>query len=90
MGNPVRNSMVSWDQFGAETVLFQNMSKQYFTLNTTMSRIWRLCDGSRDVSALARQLHKEWPGALELDAERLGETLRGLSELGLIDFVEQP
>ncbi|TYC53827.1 PqqD family protein [Rhodobacterales bacterium] len=86
MGNPVRNTKVSWDQFGTETVLFQNMSKQYFTLNPTMSRIWQLCDGSRDVAALVKQMQAEWPGALELDEERLAETLTGLSEFGLIDF----
>jgi hypothetical protein len=81
----MRSADVTWEYFGSDIVAFQRVSKQYFTLNTAAARIFELCDGTTDVSAIVQRLVKELNGAYDVVLADVQETIQGMSELGLLE-----
>lgn len=65
---------------GAETILLDEATGHVVSLNATAAAVWLLCDGQRDVEAIAAEIHRVHPeadpAAIRADVRRI------LDELG--------
>ena len=55
-------------------------------LDDVGTRVWRLCDGHRNVREIGQSLQGEFGERLEPLYDRLGEFLKQMKRAGLIDF----
>lgn len=92
---PERPSAADWrpraredvrvESVGQELVILDRENEKVHRLNRTASFVWRCCDGTRVVSAIAGELAR----AFEVEPERAGSDtarlLEELLELGLFD-----
>ena len=84
---PTRSPHVSWSQFGDGLVLYNTMSKEYYVVEGAAALMWRLADGNTSPEAIARALTGEFVIAQEDALTDVGDTLEGLSEFGLLEWV---
>jgi hypothetical protein len=61
---PRRRDRVLVEQVDDETVLLDVDSGRYFALNEVGARVWALCDGTRDVDAIAAHICSEYEADL--------------------------
>ncbi|MEA3375400.1 MAG: PqqD family protein [Chloroflexota bacterium] len=77
-----RNLRIICRDVGGETMLYDPETESGHVLNATAAAIWRLCDGERDVEAIAAGLERAFDGtatvALQTDVARTLGTLRSL------------
>jgi hypothetical protein len=83
---PRPSSHVAWHAVGGKAVLLQLESGKYFSLDTTGSRIWELCDGSRNVHEIILAISQEFGAELELVENDVGELLDELGRERLLAF----
>jgi hypothetical protein len=70
---------------GAEMALLDLESRQVTSLNTTAAAIWYLCDGVRDVTAIADEVSQVFPHVARALVEAdVGRTIAMLEERGLL------
>jgi pyrroloquinoline quinone biosynthesis protein D len=55
-----RNKEYVWRDIGGEVVILNAEGTQVCLLNETAATIWTLCDGRRDVDAIARAIQGEY------------------------------
>ncbi len=55
-----RNEEYVWRDIGGEVVILNADGTQVCLLNETAAAIWTLCDGQRDVDAIARAIQGEY------------------------------
>jgi pyrroloquinoline quinone biosynthesis protein D len=67
-----------------ELVLYDPRSSQAFVLNPTAAQIWRLCDGSRTIAALAEAMAAAYALAYEEALTDVWECLEHLRHEGLL------
>jgi hypothetical protein len=59
---------------------------QGYILNVTAAEIWRLCDGARDVGAIASELAVTYGIGVDQAVQDVQLCLRDLAEYGLLEF----
>ena len=85
---PIRASLVNWDFFGDDIVIYHPMSKQYYVLNGGAVRMWQLADGKNTTKRIAEVLTSEYDISTDEALSDVADTLEGLSEFGLVYFAE--
>jgi len=55
----VRSRDVVWDEIDGEAVLISTSEQKTWVLNATASIIWKCCDGTISIEALARRIARE-------------------------------
>lgn len=83
--HPRQSRNVVAGRFDGDLILFHQLSKQYFLLNTVAVRIWQLCDGSRPAEEVAAVIAGEFDAPPEQLADDVRQTMGGLAELGLLE-----
>ncbi|MDP2895261.1 MAG: PqqD family protein [bacterium] len=73
-------------ELGEELLLCEKTSQKLHRLNSTAAAIWKLCDGQKDMSEIAKNVAREFPGpsASEIEAD-VRETLSKMKRLGIVD-----
>ena len=70
---------------GAEAMLYDAVADQVVRLNPTSQRIWELCDGERDLAAIASELREGFDVSGDDDLERdVRETVEAFAQAGLL------
>jgi hypothetical protein len=72
---------------GDDLVLFDREQMHYHTLNAGAAEVWRLCDGRRTVTDIARETAK---ADLPLDHEAVALAVAELGEAGLLEAEPEP
>jgi PqqD family protein of HPr-rel-A system len=83
--NPSQSPYVVVGSFENDLVLFHQLSKQYYVLNTVAARIWQLCDGTRPVAEITEWVQNEFDVPPEQVAADVSQTVEGFAELGLVE-----
>lgn len=83
---PIRSDATSWSYFGPDLIVFNTLSKQYVTLNTTAARIFELSSGERPVDSIADVLVGEYDDDPEVIRSDVQSTVEGMVELGLLEL----
>lgn len=91
--NPLaRTDDVVVTEAGADTLVYDMRSHRAHSLDAFCARVWRLCDGTRDLKALASALDEEsFPGesaplaGSELQGDLVGYALERLAVAGLLE-----
>jgi coenzyme PQQ biosynthesis protein PqqD len=65
-------------------VLYDSASSEAFVLNRTATRIWTLCDGSRTVAMIARELSTAYGLERQQALQDVHEFLDELRDAGLL------
>lgn len=68
-----------------EVVLYDAGGGQAFVLNRSGATIWGLCDGNRDLSAIARELAAAYDLPLEQALNDVRELVDDLKRAGLVN-----
>jgi hypothetical protein len=80
-----RSAEVEEAPLQGELMLFDPRTSRFFVLNSTMSFVWRRCDGQHTVEAMAGELKAAFAGVEEEAAERdVRQALGELETLGLL------
>jgi hypothetical protein len=83
--NPRRSERINWGNFANDTVVFQQLSKQYIVLNSTARQIFELADGRMSTEQIAHYLQKQFTGLPEDVEGEVRQTIEGLCELGVLE-----
>ena len=62
-----RNSQLIVEELAGEYVVYDSNSKKAHTLNSTVTWIWRHCDGSTSVDDMALNFEREFGGSDSMD-----------------------
>jgi hypothetical protein len=57
---PRKRASVVLRELGTESMLYDPEGDKVVRLNATARRIWELCDGARDIPAIAATIHNEF------------------------------
>jgi hypothetical protein len=72
-------------ELGTESMLYDPEGDKVVRLNTTARRIWELCDGARDIPAIAATIHKEFAVGSGTDVGRdVAKAVAGFAAAGLL------
>ena len=69
---------------GGEMVLLQLATKQYYSLNQTGARIWKLVEREKDIAGISGSLEKEFDIALSVAQDNVIGLLESLAAEKLV------
>jgi hypothetical protein len=81
----LRSPSVEEAPLQGELMLFDPATSRFFVLNSTMSFVWRRCDGEHTLSGMLREMTEAFTGVEAPAAERdIRGALSELESLGLL------
>jgi len=82
---PRKRAPVVLRELGTESMLYDPEGDKVVRLNTTARRIWELCDGERDIPAIAAAIQNEFAVASGSDVGRdVAKAIAGFAAAGLL------
>jgi hypothetical protein len=82
---PRQRASVVLRELGAESMLYDPDGDKVVRLNATARRIWDLCDGDRDIPAIAAAIQNEFAVGSEADVGRdVAKAVAGFAAAGLL------
>jgi hypothetical protein len=82
---PRKRASVVLRELGAESMLYDPQGDKVVRLNPTARRIWDLCDGARDIPAIAAALQSEFAVGAGADVGRdVARAVAGFAAAGLL------
>ena len=83
---PKSSIVESEELMGQELFLYDDGSEIVYTLNSGAAMIWLLCDGTRDVESIAREIPLTGKPPEEEILAHVQETIEQFQLLGLIEL----
>ena len=80
----VRSKNVVWDEIDGEAVLVSTSEQKTWVLNATASIIWKCCDGTISIEALARRIASECGREASRVKAELASFCREMEQRGLL------
>jgi hypothetical protein len=84
-----RDGIVKQEVSGS-LLLFNMQDGQYYTLNDVGRRVWELCDGTRTLSDIARDLSAEYDSPAAAIQDDVLELVGDLADASLLVPVAEP
>jgi len=82
---PRKRTSVVLRELGTESMLYDPEGDKVVRLNTTARRIWDLCDGDRDIPAIAAAIQSEFAVGSGADVGRdVAKAVAGFAAAGLL------
>jgi hypothetical protein len=82
---PRKRASVVLRELGAESMLYDPQGDKVVRLNATARRIWELCDGGKDIPAIAAALQNEFAVDSRADVGRdVAKAVAGFAAAGLL------
>ena len=84
--HPVRVGRLPWREVDGSAVIIHPRMGEVHGLSSVATAIWRLSDGSRDVSAIAAAISAEYDVETDVVSQDVTEFLNQLEDLGLLEW----
>jgi hypothetical protein len=83
----VRNPKIEEAPLGSDVMLFDPAKSQFYVLNSTMSYLWRHCEGEFDMEGIVKSVPKDF--ALSEGAPVAADMKAGLDELLALGMISK-